>query len=127
MLRSVVASSVVALGFVAVASAATPVKNGVYYDGFRGITIGLHGTNSIHGFNVLCHGRTWVAQRFIPIKSGGVFSYSGPAWLAKNGRRTGTTGTMTASGNVRTRRLIVGRFAAGGCSGRYSATFVYSL
>ncbi len=125
--RSVIATSMVSLGVVAVAWAATPVKNGVYQDGVSGIVVGVHATNSIHAFNVNCHGKTWVAQRFIPITSRGAFSYSGPDFLAKNGRRTSTTGTMTASGRFRTSRVIVGRFAAGGCSGRYIATFSYSL
>ncbi len=122
--RSVVVTSMVALGFVAVALAASPVKNGVYEDGVRGVIVGVHATNSVHAFNVDCHGKRWVAQRFIPITRG-AFSYSGPDFLVKNGRRTSTTGTMTASGRFRTSRLIVGRFAAGGCSGRYGATFSY--
>ena len=125
--RSVVAWSVVSLGFVAVVSAATPVKNGVYEDGVRGILVGVHATNSVHAFNVDCHGKPWVAQRFIPITSGGAFSYSGPDFLTRNGHKTSTTGTMTASGRFKTSRLIAGRFAAGGCSGPYSATFSYSF
>jgi hypothetical protein len=113
------------LGFVAVAWAAAPVKNGVYQDGVRGVIVGVHATNSIHAFNVDCHGKTWVAQSFIPVTSRGAFSYRGPDFVAKNGHRTSTTGTMTATGTFRTSRLIVGRFAAGGCSGSYSATFSY--
>jgi len=124
--KMVAGSTVVSLGMVAGALAATPVKNGVYEDGARGVIAGLHATNSIHALNVECHGKTWVAQRFIPVTSHGAFSYSGPDFLAKNGRRTTTTGTMTASGRFKTSRMIVGRFAAGGCSGRYTATFSYS-
>jgi hypothetical protein len=93
----------------------------------RGVIVGMHATNSIHAFNVDCHGKTWVAQRFIPITSRGTFSYKGPDFLARNGRRTSTTGTMTASGTFKTSRMIVGRFGAGGCSGRYTATYSYSL
>ena len=111
----------------AVALAATPVKDGVYQDGARGIIVGVHATNSIHAFNVDCHGKRWVAQQFIRITSRGAFSYRGPDFLFKNGHKTTPMGTMTASGGFRTSRLIVGRFAAGGCSGRYSATFSYSL
>ncbi len=125
--RLVVVSSMVALGLGAAAWAASPIKNGIYQDGVRGVIVGVHATNSVHAFNVDCRGKRWVAQRFIPITSRGTFSYSGPDFLAKNGRRTSTTGTMTASGRFRTSRVVVGRFAAGGCSGRYSATFSYSL
>jgi hypothetical protein len=120
-------ASAVSLGFAAVALAATPVKNGVYQDGSQGVIVGVHGTNSIHAFNVDCHGKTWVARRFIPINSRGAFSYTGPDFRVKGGHKTGTTGTMTASGRFKTRQLIVGRFAAGGCSRSYSATFSYSL
>jgi hypothetical protein len=125
-IRSVVVIGTVSLGLTAVALAATPVKNGVYEDGVRGVIVGVHATNSIHAFNVRCHGKTWVAQRFIPIMSRGAFSYSGPDFVARNGHKTSTTGTMTASGRFKTRRLVVGRFSVGGCSGRYSATFSYS-
>jgi hypothetical protein len=124
--RSVVVASLVSLGSGAAAWAATPAKNGVYQDGVKGIIVGVHGTSSIHAFDVACHGRTWVAQRFIPVMSRGGFSYRGPAFLVKNRHRTSTMGTITASGRFRTSRLIVGRFAAPGCSGRYSATFSYS-
>ena len=103
-----------------------PAKNGVYQDGVRGVILGLKGTNSIHAFNVDCHGKTWVAQQFIPITSKGAFTYSGADFLVKNGHRTSTRGTMTASGTFRKSRLVVGRFAAGGCAGHYTATFSYS-
>jgi hypothetical protein len=127
VVKLVVASGLASVGFVAAAAAATPVKNGVYVDGAAGVIVGVHATNSIHAFNVACHKRTWVAQQFIPIRTRGAFSYSGADFLAKNGRRTSTTGTMTANGRFKTSRLIVGRFSAGGCSGRFSATFSYSL
>ncbi|HLY50444.1 MAG TPA: hypothetical protein VKR21_14730 [Solirubrobacteraceae bacterium] len=127
VVKLVVASTVASVGFVAAATAATPVKNGVYADGATGVIVGVHATNSIHAFNVTCHKRTWVAQQFITITSRGAFSYNGADFLAKNGRRTSTTGTMTASGRFKTSRLIVGRFSAGGCSGRFSATFSYSV
>ena len=125
-LRSIAISSVVSLGVAATALAAAPVTNGVYLDSPHGIIVGVQGTNSIHAFDVACHGRTWVAQKWIPIARGGSFSYSGPDFLAKGGHRTSTTGTMKASGTFKTSRLIAGQFAAGGCSGRYSATFSYS-
>jgi hypothetical protein len=116
----------VSLGLVAAAWAARPVKNGVYQDGVRGVIVGVNGASSIGAFNVECRGRTWVARRFIPITSRGAFSYGAPDFLAKNGHKTSTTGMMTASGRFQTSRVVVGRFAAGGCSGRYSATFSYS-
>ena len=125
--RAVAISGAVLAGSVAVASAATPVKNGVYQDGVRGVIVGVHGGNSIHAFNVTCHGKTWVAQQFIPITSRGAFSYRGPDFLVKNRHKTTTTGTMTVSGRFKTSRLVLGRFAAGGCSGGYGATFSYSL
>src|SRR5947208_15507987 len=95
--RTVVVSCVVSLGCAAMALAATPVKNGVYQDGVRGVIVGLHAKNSVHAFNVDCHGRTWVAQRFIPVTARGTFSYSGPDFLVKNRHKTSTTGKMQAS------------------------------
>jgi hypothetical protein len=121
------AASVVSLGVVAAAGAATPVKNGVYEDGVAAVIVGVHATDAIHAFDVACHGKTWVARQFIPVTSRGTFTYSGPDFLAKHGRRTSTTGAMTASGRFKSARLIVGRYSAGGCSGRYSATLSYSL
>lgn len=123
--RLVTLSGVVSLVSVAAALAATPVSNGVFEDGVHGIIVGVHASNSIHAFNVDCHGKTWVAQRFIPVTSRGAFSYRGPDFLVKNRHKTSTTGTMTASGRFTRPRLLVGHFAAGGCSGRFSATFSY--
>lgn len=115
------------LGIAAVAWAAKPVKNGVYQDGVHGVIVGVKGTNLIHAFNVDCHGKTWVAQQFIPITSKGTLTYSGSDWLAgKNGHRTSTTGTMTVSGKFKNSRLIVGRYSVIGCSGHFSASFSYS-
>jgi hypothetical protein len=125
-IRLVVISSMVALGLAAVAWADRPVKNGVYQDGVRGVIVGVHATNSIHAFNVTCHGRTWVAQQFIPVTSRGTFSYTVADFLVRNRHRTRTTGKMTASGRFKTSQLIVGRFSAGRCAGRYSATFSYA-
>ena len=120
---AVVASVLVALVFVAAALAATPIRNGVYDDGVHGVIVAFKdGNKTIKGLNVTCHGKVWVATKFITVKSG-KFSYSGPDFVAKNGRKTNKTGSMTASGTFKSSRLVTGKARAGGCSTRYSATF----
>jgi hypothetical protein len=112
----------VALVFVAAAIAATPARNGVYEDSTHGVIVAFKGGNNpIKGLNVTCHGKVWVATNFITVKSG-KFSYSGPDFLAKNGRKTKKTGTMTASGTFKSSKLVTGRARAGGCSTSYSAS-----
>ena len=119
---AITASVVGALTFAGGAVAATPINNGVYDDSVHGVIVALHGKNSIHAFNVVCRGKTWVATMFIPVKAGGKFSYKGPDFLAKHGHKTKTTGSMTASGTFKTSRVITGSASAGGCKVRFRAT-----
>jgi hypothetical protein len=121
-LRPVLVSMIATLMFVAVALAATPVKNSVYTDSVHGVTVAVTGTTSIHAFDVTCHGKTWIAKRFITVK-GSTFSYNGPSVLTKNGKATTTTGTMSASGRFKTSHSLTGRFSSGRCSGSYSAVY----
>jgi hypothetical protein len=122
-LRAAIASALAALIFSAAAVAATPINNGVYEDGPHGIIVALKGQFLIHGFNVTCHGKTWVARMLIGVHFGGTFSYRGADLLARNGHLTKTTGSMTASGVFKTRNLVVGRASAGGCTTSYRAVF----
>ncbi|HWC85313.1 MAG TPA: hypothetical protein VG388_02170 [Solirubrobacteraceae bacterium] len=121
VLRAAIASVLAALIFASVAVAAIPVNNGVYDDGPHHILIGLKGQVFIGGFDMTCHGKTWVARMIIGIHADGTFSYRGADRLYRNRRPTKTTGFMTASGVFETRNLAVGHASAGGCSTSYRA------
>jgi hypothetical protein len=109
------------LTFVGGAMAATPVSNGVYDDPATNVIVAMEGKSTIHGLDIVCHGKTWVATRLITVK-GGKFSYKGPDFLAKNRHKTKTTGSMTASGVFKTSHLVTGSLSAGGCKVHYKAS-----
>src|SRR5258708_25019328 len=98
IMRAAIASVLAALVFASVAVAAIPVNNGLYDDGPHGILIALKGQFLIHGFNLTCHGKKWVARALIGIHGDGTFSYRGTGRLAKGGHITTTSTSMSVSG-----------------------------
>jgi hypothetical protein len=124
VLRAAIAAVLAALIFAAVAVAAIPVSNGVYEDGAHGILIGLKGQFLIHGFDMKCHGKTWVARALIGIHADGTFSYTGTGRLAKNGHPTATSTSMSLRGAFKTSQHVTGRAAVGGCHTSYSAFLI---
>lgn len=124
VLRAAIATVLAALIFAAAAVAAVPVNNGVYDDAGSGIIIGMKGQFLIHGFDMSCHGKTWVARALIGVHGDGTFSYTGTGRLAKNGHLTTTSTPMSLSGAFRTSQHVTGRASVAGCHASYSAFLI---
>jgi hypothetical protein len=124
ILRAAIATVLAALIFAAAAVAAIPVNNGLYDDGAHGVLISLKGQFLIHGFDMKCHGKTWVARALIGIHRDGTFSYRGTGRLAKGGHITSTSTSMSVSGAFTSSRRVTGRASAGGCHASYSAILI---
>ena len=121
-LRAATASVLAALLIGSAALAAEPVPGGIYEDAGHGIGIGVVGTHEIRAFDMICHGRTWVARAIIGVHlATGDFSYSGTARLARNGRVTSTSRPMTVSGSFATTHLATGHASVAGCSTGFTA------
>lgn len=109
------------------ALAATPVKNGVYIDKKRKVTIILAETNVVTP-TVTCGGKHYVPPRGVFLKSGDRFSYSGIADKESGPPHppSRTKMKLTVSGTFETKHLVAGKASVAGCKVKYNARYLTS-